>query len=174
MFKKLNLFSKTELKVLEFIATSDGELYERQIALKAGISAGSANSILNRFAKAGLVTKTTRGKMSFYSASASNPLLRQFKIFCTVNNLMPQVNRLSALASRIILYGSCANGTNTHSSDIDLFVLTTQKEQIRRLLDNHENIQAIAMDSAEWVSLSKKDKPLYDRINSGITLWEAE
>jgi len=174
MFKILNLFSKTEMKVLDFISKADGELYERQIAQQAKISVGSANAILNRFARLGLVEKTTRGKMSFYSASANNPVLRQFKIFSTVNGLMPLVGKLEGLAGRIILYGSCAAGTNTRSSDVDLFILSSQKEQIRRLLDRHEKIQAIVMDSSEWVSLSRKDKPLYERINSGIALMEAD
>lgn len=174
MFKKLNLFSKTEMKVLDFISKADGELYERQIATQARISVGSANSILNHFARLGLVAKTTRGKMSFYSACAQNPVLRQFKIFSTVNNLMPLVDKLAAQSSRIILYGSCATGTDTKESDIDLFVLSRQKEQIRRLIEHSGKIQAIVMDSPQWVSLSRNDKPLHDRINAGITLWEAD
>lgn len=174
MFKKLNLFSKTEMKVLDFISKTDGELYERQIATQAKISVGSANSILNRFAKLGLVAKTTRGKMSFYSASIRNPVLRQFKIFSTVNNLMPLVSQVAPLSKRILLYGSCAAGANTQKSDIDIFVLSSQKEQVKRLLDDFDNVQAIIRDSPEWVSLSKTDKPLYGRINAGIPLWEAE
>ncbi len=173
MFKKLNLFSKTELKVLDFIAKSDRDLYEREIAAEAKISAGSANSILNRFARLGLVVKTTRGKMSFYSASARNPVLRQFKVFRNVNDLMPLVNHLASLSGRIVLYGSCASGTNTRSSDIDLFILSSQKERVKRLLDEYAGIQALILSSPEWVSLSRNDKPLYERINSGITLWEA-
>ncbi|MEK6843089.1 MAG: hypothetical protein AABY04_01245, partial [Candidatus Micrarchaeota archaeon] len=85
MFKKLNLFSKTEMKVLEFISKKDGELYERQIAGGAKISTGSANAILKSFFQAGLIRQIRKGRMLFYSGNDDNPLLRQFKVFLTMN-----------------------------------------------------------------------------------------
>ena len=66
MFKKLNSFSKTEMKLLEFISTKDGELYERQIAKGAGVSAASANGILSSFARLGLLERQKKGRMVFY------------------------------------------------------------------------------------------------------------
>ena len=58
MFNKLNL-PKTEFKVLELFPVSR-ELYEREIAVGAKTSPASANLILNRFSKNGLVKKTAR------------------------------------------------------------------------------------------------------------------
>lgn len=171
MFKKLNLFSKTEMKVLVFISSKDGQLYERQIAEGAGISVGSANSILKSFSKIGLVNKMKKGRMSFYEPNDENPLLRQFKVFVTVNNLMPALSKIIPYSRRIILYGSCSLGKNTEESDIDLFILSNEKEKIRRILDNFKAVQAIILNSNEYLQLQKRDKPLYDRINLGIELF---
>lgn len=170
MFKKLNLFSKTEMRILAFISTKEGELFERQIARGAGISAGSANRMLKEFAKSGLLKQAKKGKMLFYRKNDDNPALRQFKVFVTVNNLMPVLGRIADYSGRIVLFGSCATGRNGDDSDIDLFVLAGIKESIKKELDGEERIKAIVMNGPEYAELQKKDKPLYDRINRGIEL----
>ncbi|MFH1448057.1 MAG: nucleotidyltransferase domain-containing protein [Candidatus Micrarchaeota archaeon] len=171
MFKKVNLFSRTEMKLLAFISKKDGELYERQIAKEAGVSSGSANSILRRFEKIGLLKTTRKGKMVFYSRNDDNPLLRQFKVFLTVNELMPVMKKIVPLSNRIVLFGSCAEGRDVETSDIDVFILSKEKDKIRRIFDDYQKIQALILDNQEYVSFEKKDKPLYERINSGIELY---
>ena len=168
MFKKLNLFSRTEMKLLVFISTKDGELYERQIAKGSKISVGAVNKILKEFEKLGLVKKTKKGRMLFYSRNDESPLLRQFKVFITINGLIPVIEMLSPLAKRIVLFGSCAEGRNGEKSDIDLLMISKDKEAIRRILDEYPKIQAIVLNSIEYAELQKKDKPLYDRIQHGI------
>ena len=171
MFKKLNLFSKTEMKLLVFLSTKNGELYERQIAKESGVSVGSVNTILKSFEKIGLVEKIRKGRMLFYRRNDVNPLLRQFKVFISVNNIMPLIEKLSPLSKRIILFGSCSEGTNSEESDTDLFVLSSKKEEIRRILDKYPRVQTIILSSVEYVKLKEKDKPLYDRIIKGIELY---
>lgn len=170
MFKKLNLFSQTEMKLLVFISTKDGELYERQIVNEAKVSVGAVNKIMKEFDRLGLVKKTRKGRMLFYSRNDESPLLRQFKVFITVNNLMPVIEKIAPLGKRIILFGSCAEGRNGEKSDIDLFILSREKEALRRILDGYPKIQAVILDSIEYADLQQKDKPLYDRIQRGIEL----
>jgi len=170
MFKKLNLFSKTEMKLLGFISARDGELYERQIAKEAKVSTGSVNNIMKDFARMGLVTRTKKGHMIFYARNDRSALLRQFKISMTLNSLREPMEKIAPLSRRIILFGSCAEGRNGEKSDIDLFVLSREKEAIRRILDDYPGIQAIILDSSEYTDLQQKDKPLYDRIQRGIEL----
>lgn len=170
MFKKLNLFSKTEMKLLVFMSTRDGELYERQIAKEAKVSTGSVNSIMKDFGRLGLVIRTKKGRMLFYARNDRSALLRQFRIFMTLNNLRAVMEKIVPLSRRIILFGSCAEGRNGEKSDIDLFILSREKEAIRRALDAYPGIQAIVLDSSEYANLQQKDKPLYDRIQRGIEL----
>jgi len=159
------------MKLLRFISEKDGELYERQISKEAGVSVGSANSILRSFAKIGLVKSVRKGQMIFYKRNDENPLLRQFKVFMTVNELSETISRLAPLSKRIILFGSRAEGTNTEKSDIDLFVLSSEKEAVRRVLDAKPKVQVILANSVEYADLEQKDKPLYERINEGIELY---
>ena len=112
--------------------------------------------------------------MSFYRAPLNNPALRQFKVYNNISSLMPIVRKLSPMARRIVLFGSCASGTNTDNSDIDIFLISAEKERLRRILDDYPKIQAIIKSGVEWAELSKKDKPFYDRVSRGIVLWETE
>ena len=73
-----------------------------------------------------------------------------------------------------MLFGSCATGRNGEKSDIDLYFLSSEKNALRRLLESDPKIQAIILDSVEYSALSKKDKPLYGRINAGIELYGGE
>ena len=158
------------MKLLVFISTKDSELYERQIAKEAKVSVGAVNKIMKEFAKLGLVKKIRKGRMLFYSRNDESPLLRQFKVFITVNNLMPVIEKIAPLSKRILLFGSCIEGRNGEKSDMDLFILSQEKEAIRRILDGYPKIQAIILDSLEYIALEQKDKPLYDRIQRGIEL----
>lgn len=170
MFKKLNSLSKTERKLLAFISVKDGELYERQIAEGAGVSAGSANAILKAFARLGLVSMSRKGRMVFYGRNDASPALRQFKISATVNSLMPLIALLRPVCRRIVMFGSCAEGRNGEKSDIDLLIISGEKQAVRRALDKHRDVQAIILDSVEYANLREKDPPLYARIARGIEL----
>lgn len=171
MFKKLNLFSRTEMKLLAFVSSKDGELYERQIAKEAKVSVGAANKILREFERAGLVKKTKKGRMSFYLRNDDSPFVKQFKVLMTINGLTQVTEKIAPLAKRIVLFGSCAEGRNTEKSDIDLLIISKEKEAIRRIMDGYPIIQAIIIDSVEYAELQKKDRPLYDRIRYGIELY---
>ena len=174
MFNKLNLFSRTEMKLLVFMSTKDGESYERQIARRAEISVGSVNAILKTFDKMGLVIRAKKGRMLFYSRNDKSPLLRQFKVFITINNLMTIIEKIVPSCKRILLFGSCAEGRNSEKSDIDILIISREKEAIRRALDGYPKIQAIILDPIEYADLQRKDKPLYDRIQRGIELYGEE
>ncbi len=170
MFKKLNLFSKTEMELLTFIASKDGEFYEREITRLTGISVGSVNNILKKFTDLHFVNKKKKGRMQFYSRNQENPLIRQFKVFIIIYGLIPFLSKASPHSKRIILFGSCAKGLNTEKSDIDLVIISKEKELLRRIFDQEARIQLIVLDSVEYAELEQNDKPLYERIEMGIEL----
>ena len=159
------------MKLLSFISRKDGELYERQIADGARVSVGSANSILRKFAKVGLILQQRKGKMLFYQRNDGNPLLRQFKILSAVNELMPFADSIVPHCTKIVLFGSCSEGRDGEGSDIDLLILTGEKEKVRRLAEKNPRIQAILLDNAEYSQLERKDKPLFSRIRAGVEIY---
>ncbi|MEK6981363.1 MAG: nucleotidyltransferase domain-containing protein [Candidatus Micrarchaeota archaeon] len=173
MFKKLNLLSKTEVKILNFILEQDEEMYERKIAKKAKVSVGSANSVLKKFTKENLVEKRKLGRMTLYKRNDKSARVRQLKISMVVEFLEKEiVEKIKLFSRQVILFGSCAEGTNTSDSDIDLFILSSEKSKVFEAIQKFSKVSPLILNSLEYSNLMEKDKPLYQRINKGIFIWD--
>lgn len=168
-------------KVLSFLAKfSDREFYERQIARKIGISYGSANKVLNDLFSNGLLKRQKKGKMYFYSLNITNALFRQFKILNNIVLLQPLIKKLKKVTRKIVLYGSCAEGTDTSGSDIDLFIISEQKSKVLRTIENYSlgkgfegtKIQPVIQTPIELLKSEKEDKEFISLVRDGLSLWE--
>ena len=174
--------STNHQKVLSFLTKfSDQEFYEREIARRIGISSGSANQVLNDLYQAQLVKRKQRGKMFFYSINKNNALFRPFKILNNIIILAPLIEELKKVTQKIILYGSCARGEDTSESDVDLFILSDQKDKVLRIITQYSpgkgfesiKIQPIIQSPQEAMAHENKDKEFYSLIREGIVLWES-
>jgi predicted nucleotidyltransferase len=82
--------------------------------------------------------------------------------------------RLREISSRIVLYGSRADGTNDASSDYDLQIVTSNPEEVRTVIRAHnlgELIRPLVMTPAEAVSFPTSERELYREIEKGTVLW---
>ncbi len=171
MFKKINLFSKTEDKIFKYLLAHDQEKYEREIARETKTSPASVNNILRKFEKLELVKRVVKGRMKFYRKNEENPKIRQYKIILTMEVLEPILEKLKEISSLVILFGSCSEGTDSEESDIDLFVISDKREAVKEILRANKKINAIILTAEEYAELRERDKPLYERIEKGKELW---
>jgi len=180
VFKKMNFLSPTSLKVLCFLLSDPmSQFHEREIVRRTGVSVGSVNQILKKLHEIGLVEKDKRGRTNFYKMNLKSPISRQLKVLFNVSALDDLVCKIREGSERIVLFGSCAEGTDVKNSDIDLFVFTSNVETVQRKISRYEErldkrISLIVVDSSGLAKMKSKDKPLYERISRGITLWERE
>jgi predicted nucleotidyltransferase len=180
MFKKMNFITSKGLNVLHFLLVNPMEqFHEREIVRRTGVSVGAVNQILRKLHEAGLVEKDKRGRTNLYKANLKSPVARQFKILFNVLTLSDLINKVKQVSERIVLFGSCAEGTDVEDSDIDLFVLTSDTETVQHEVRVYEQkidrrLSPIIIDSSELAKMKKRDKPLYERIVRGIVLWERE
>jgi len=89
------------------------------------------------------------------------------------------VDKIKHISDRIVLFGSCAEGTDVKESDIDLFILTSDAETVNHEARRYEQkidrtLSLILVNPDELAKIKAKDKPLYERISGGITLWERD
>jgi len=178
----LNYLSSTnKLRVLSFLAKfSDREFHEREIARRTGISYGSANRVLNELFKDGMVVRRQAGKMLFYSFNQRDPLARTFKMFVSVSILRPLIIRLRESASEIILYGSCARGEDTSASDIDLFLVSENRQESLEIIDSYVfsrgferlRIEPVIRTPLDMIESEKKDAEFLSLVREGIVLWD--
>jgi predicted nucleotidyltransferase len=180
MFNKMNFITETSLKVLSLLASDPmKEFYQREIAREANVSIGAVNQILRTLAEREIVTEDKRGRMIFYRYNIQNLVSRQLKILFNVNDISELIGSIRERCKRIVLFGSAAEGSDVKGSDLDLFVLTQEKDAVRRAIKEYEEeigrrIAPIIMNASEFIELRSKDKALHDRILEGIVLWQIE
>jgi predicted nucleotidyltransferase len=167
--------------VLSFLAKfSDQEYHEREIARKVGISYGSANSVLNELFNEGILVRRRVGKMLFYSFNSRDPIFKTFKIIVSIALIRPLIKKLKDVASEIVLYGSCARGEDTSRSDMDLFVVSEEKEEVLEIIDSfrfikgfeHLKIEPAVLSPLELLKSEKDDKEFLSLVREGIVLWD--
>jgi len=173
--------STNQLKVLSFLAKfSDQEFHEREIARRTGISYGSANRVLNGLLADGILARRQTGRMLFYSFNSGDPIAKIYKIFVSVSMLRPLINNLRDLASEIVLYGSCAQGEDTSASDMDLFVVSAEREKVLGIIEEHKftkgfegiRIEAVILSALDLLRSEKTDKEFLSLVREGIVLWD--
>jgi predicted nucleotidyltransferase len=173
----MKLTDGVEMRILSVLAQEpDREFYQREIARVAGISAGAASQRLREIVRRGLVDARRSGRMIFYRYNLEDPLARQFRIMLSVNLIHDLVRDLAQHSRRVVLFGSCATGTDVLESDIDLLVVTQKGKLVRKTISAHSDIigrriSPVVVSANQFRTLRSKDRALYDRINSGITLW---
>jgi len=92
----------------------------------------------------------------------------------------PLIERLKDISSRIVLYGSCAQGTDTSQSDLDLFIVSDDRERIMEAIGNfsfprgYENIhvQPVIKSPAELLEAGESEQAFLEEVERGIVLWE--
>jgi predicted nucleotidyltransferase len=180
MVQKLDFITPTLIQVLDlFMADPLQDHHEREVMRMAGVSKGSANRILHELSESGLLTVQKKGRMVFYKLNLKNPSARQFKILSNVYSLKELIEGLQRYSRRIILFGSCAQGTDVKESDVDLMVLTDQKNAVKKEINRFNSkekkkVAPIVVDANELAKMKREDGALYENIERGILLWETE
>jgi hypothetical protein len=176
-----HIVSTVNQKVLSlFTKFSDREFYERQVARQLGIGYSSANGALNELYSTGVIKRRQEGKMYFYSVDRSNPIIIAYKKLVNLLLIEPLVENLKNISNRVVLYGSCAQGTDTSVSDLDLFIISNKRYKVLDIINNFKfskgfeniQIQAVVHTPVELLESKGPDQAYYEEVEQGIVLWE--
>jgi len=176
-----HIIATVNQRVLALLAKfSDKEFYERQIARRIDIGYGSANRALNELYSTGAIKRRQEGKMYFYSVDPSNPIVIEFKKLVNLMIIDPLVEELRNISNRVVLYGSCAQGTDTSQSDLDLFVVSDNKKEVSEAVNNFRfprgfeevHIQFVVKSPIELLEVKDAEQAFMDEVERGIVLWE--
>lgn len=180
MFSPHIIFTVNQKVLGLFAKFSDKEFYERQIARKLGIGYSSANGALNELYSAGVIKRRQEGKMYFYSVDPSSPIVIELKKLVNLLLIEPLVEELKKASSRVILYGSCAQGTDTSESDLDLFIVSNNRNGALESVSNFKfprgfediHIQAVVKTPVELLEMKEPDQAFIEEVERGTVLWE--
>jgi len=177
----LHIIATTNQKILSLLVKfSDKEFYERQIARKIGIAYGSANRALNELYSTGTIKRRREGKMHFYSVDSSNPAIIELKKLINLMLIEPLVESLKNISSQVVLYGSCAQGVDTSKSDLDLFIVSSNRERVAEVINNFSfqqgfediHIQPVIRSPVELLEAGESEQAFLEEVEQGIILWE--
>ncbi|MDG6924937.1 MAG: nucleotidyltransferase domain-containing protein [Nitrososphaerota archaeon] len=155
--------------------------YQREVARTSRVSVGKTNQVLKALEENELVTKEHVGKVDLYRYNLADAAARSLKVFFNASDLRVLTKSLRSLngTSKVVLFGSCAEGTDTKDSDIDVFILTQNKgeataavQRVGRSLER--KLSPIILDALEFSKLKKDDLPFYEQVSRGMTLWQRE
>jgi len=175
--KIIDVFGATNsLKVLSYLAEHPGkEFLSGEIQKAIFISRAGVYIALGELARQNLVSKAKKGKLLFYSIIYDDSAIKQFKVLKNILALRPLISKLKPLSNKIVLYGSTGRGENDPASDIDLFILSHEPEEAKRLIGSiktRQKIQSVIRTPSELADFKSKDKVYYTEVDRGITLWE--
>ncbi|MGB7296027.1 MAG: nucleotidyltransferase domain-containing protein [Candidatus Aminicenantales bacterium] len=168
----------TEQKILSLFAMNPGRsFYGREICKKIEISLGAAHAALRALERQGILVSENIGKTKLYRFEAENSFIRSFKVLNTLLVLEPLVEATKGISRRIVLFGSYATGTFDSSSDIDLFIVSGEREEMLGKIDAFKrksklDIRPIIKNQVEWMELDRKNPEFFDELSRGLTLWE--
>jgi predicted nucleotidyltransferase len=170
-----NLFfkSNTQKVLRSLLQYSERSLLPSDIKKDLKISRAGIHSALQELLKKDLIQRKQKGKAYVYQAKSDLLVLKQLKVLDSAIKLQSLVKRLSPLVDKIILFGSCSRGENTEDSDIDLLIISYNKEGVKEELKRFMNfrLKPIIKTPVEFVNLEKKDPTFYLETIRGIILF---
>ena len=163
-------------RVLTYLADAPSQaFFENQIAQGSGVSIASAHYAVHALAAEGLLRRESRGRRVAYAVDLAQPVARQWKVLLTLARLEPLLLALRPVADRVILFGSCASGTDHEDSDVDLYVRTALPGEAREIVEaspQGRRVQLVAktvLDEAE----AERNSPVFlENVRRGLVLYD--
>jgi predicted nucleotidyltransferase len=176
----LSFVDKFSIAILRLLALDPlRSYYQREVAKKAGVSVGKTNQVLRALEREEVVLKAHTGKVDLYRYNLGNPLARHLKILFSLSEVADLLRKLRGKSNKVILYGSCAEGSDTKESDIDMLIVGGDKEEIGRMIERaghsiERRVSPVILTPLEFSELKKKDPAFYEQVSRGIALWQQE
>lgn len=170
------LFATNIQKTVNFFIETGNDWYDRAIIeKKTGLSKAGANLALKELMRHELIARQKQAGAFIYQLNSANIFVKQLKVLKVLTKINVLANKLKPLSQKIILFGSSSRGENTADSDIDLFVLTRDEIEVKKIIKASRlgnKIQPIVKTASEFELLKKNDPYFFNEIDRGITVWQ--
>lgn len=172
------VFSTPVQKLLKFLlseSTTDFTPRVLSSRLKGVRGLGGAEGIhrvLAQLEELGMVQfLNNRRSVCLQNESTAIQMLKVVNAICDLEGIKGLVEPLS---TKGILFGSRAKGLDRSDSDYDLFVVSDQKEEVERVVNQHplgKRIELIVWNEDDYSLIEKRDRTLAKKLALGIVMW---
>lgn len=184
------LNSKTKVKIIRFLLTHEASMSEREIASILKVSHMSVNRTMRELADLNFVDFITVGNAHLWKVNRKSYAFRMLSILIEglsdIKNPIEDLKNMliknipKPLAKRVVLYGSVAKAMEKVDSDIDIFILVSNKkdkEKIEPAIEKTSNLcfEIYGNRLAPYILTekelhSKKDLKIISEIDKGIQI----
>lgn len=165
-----------ELKLLDFLTLRAGsQIGVRQIARETGLGKSTVSRAVQTLEQYSFVRCEMQGRNKLVSVEKDSEKVARLRVAFNLLDIEPALLGLKEVSRKIILFGSCAKGLDTAESDIDIAIITSQKDAALRIANKiklSRPIQWVMKTPAEYVVLNSKEAAFAREIGQGIVLWE--
>lgn len=176
--KKNILFSTNSQKALDFLLRHPfKDVVEREVSSAIKISRSGINYALRELKAADFLSRNKKGNLYFYVLNHRNPIVKQLKVLQTIIEIWPLCQKLTVISSMIILFGSSCRGEDTPDSDVDLFVVARDKDEIQKQIEHFHykrKIQTIVRSPLKFDEMKHAEPDFYEQVIKGIVLWRTQ
>ena len=170
------LSTKERFAILRNVIFSEKQFGVNEIAGNLGLSKGLVSKYFEILVKENALE---RKKSKF--AVKSTKEVKGLRIMINVQQIKTQIFKKYKFVKAAGLYGSCTRGTNTESSDVDLWIRieNTEDEKIAGLTSelrrSLKNVKVLVLDDKKIQQLKQEDTLFYHSLYFGsITLYGEE
>ena len=183
--------SKTKVKIIKFLIDHEAFMSEREIASVLNVSHMSINRTMRELADINLVHFVNIGKAHLWRVNRKSYAYKVLsEIIKGISNIKEPLEDLKKTILRnlpktsikkIILFGSITKGTDSPSSDIDIFILVKDIMDKEKLEPSIEKLSDICFEKygnnlapyvlTEREMKQKKNLKIISEINRGIQIF---
>ncbi len=176
---KIEGFNLLILKALKhFIENPYEEIYLREFSRRLRISPNTAQRFLNLFLNEGLIKEERKANSRYFKSNQNSILFKYIKITYSLRELNKRdlILSLKDNSSHVILFGSIAKGLDDKNSDVDLLIISNDKNKVKDILFNIQDkfdreINYHIFSWSDWKKQKTENKAFYqDIISTGINL----
>lgn len=183
--------SKTKVKIIRFLIDHEAFMSEREIASVLNVSHMSVNRTMRELADINLVNFVKIGKAHLWRVNRKSYAYKVLsEIIKGISSIKEPLEDLKntilrnlprTLIKKIILFGSITKGTESASSDIDIYILVKDIKKKEKLEISIEKLSNICFEKygnnlapyvlAENEMKQKKNLKIISEINRGIQIF---
>jgi len=167
MFKELNIMRL-------FFEEPTREFNVREVARLVKVSPATASKQLKSLAKNSLLKGRKERMLNLYKSNLESDLYKDTKIFYNMrkvkdSGLIESLNRFY-LKPTIVMFGSCASGTDTETSDFDFLILSEKTKEFPEIRKYEKKLNRKLQLFVVQNIRDLKNEHLINNVLAGISL----
>ena len=160
-------------RVLAYLLDSGGEeLTESDVRAALELPRATAHVGLRALVEQGIVLERRIGRTALYWVDGDDALIRSLKIARSVRRTQIVISPVRETLELVVLYGSASKGDDRSGSDVDILVVTDDKDAVLDELARHQWLQPVVMTSAEHMRLIADGGTFAADVSRGTIIWE--